>query len=158
MKALTTALLIFIQTAFVGAFSPIPFPADRLELSRVSDHILLVEVSDIATETRKGNGLKTKIYRVSGKVIEVIRGERPKRWSHTASETEVTDMVAAEKALGEGGAELLSFGREFKLEGSQCAANEQYLVIYWSGCAFFVHVPKADTEWRSKIKPREPDK
>jgi hypothetical protein len=155
MKTITTALLFFIQTAFIGAFSPTPFPNDRLEVSRVSDHILLVEVTGIATETKEDSGLKTTIYRVSGKVIEVLRGERPKNWSHTASDSEVTDMDTAKKALGDEGAELLSFGREFKREGSQCAVSERYLAIYWRECAFFVHVPKADTEWRSKIRPRE---
>lgn len=158
MKTITTALLFFIQTAYAVALSEIAFPADRLEVSRVSDHILLVEISGIAIKMEEGNGLRATTYRLIGKVIEVIRGERPKNWSHTAVDREVTDMDAAKRAFGDSIAELISFGREFKREGSQCAASERYVVMYWRGYAFFVHVPKADTEWRSKIRPREPDK
>ena len=158
MKTITTALLLFIQTAFVVAFSEAPFPDNRLEVSPLSDHILLVEVTGIDTKTREDSGLRTKFYTVSGKVIEAIRGDRPKNWSHTASDTEVTDIDAAKKALGDEVTNFISLGREFKREGFQCVAGERYLVIYWRGFAFFVHVPKADTEWRSKIKPREPDK
>ena len=155
MKSITTALLFFIQTILVVAFSPIPFPADRLELSRASDHILLVEVTAIATETKEGDGLRATTYRVSGKVLEVIRGERPKNWSHTAADIEVTDMDATRKALGDDGTDLLPSGREFEREGSQCVAGGRYLVIYWRGHAFFVQVSKADPEWRRKIRPRE---
>lgn len=121
----------------------------------MSDHILLVEVTGIATETKEGDGPRATTYRVSGKVLEVIRGERPKNWSHIVADIKVTDMDAAKKALGDDGTELLLSGREFEREGSQCAAGERYLVIYWRGRAFFIHVPMADPEWRSKIRPRE---
>jgi len=155
MKTITTALLFLIQSAFVGATSAVGFPTDRMEVSRISDHILLVEVTGLATEAEEGGGLRATTYKVSGKVLETLRGEQPKNWSYTTTDIEVTDINIAEKSLGQEFMELLQNGREFKREGSQCAAGERYLVIYWGGCAFFVHVPKADTEWRSKIRPRE---
>ena len=67
-------------------------PANRLALSRVSDHILLVEIKAVERkDPQKSEGLEMSRLVIKAKVIEVVRGDQEKEIEYTENDIKVVD-------------------------------------------------------------------
>ena len=138
------------------AFEPIHVPPDeRLALSRVSDHILVVEVTEVERKPpRKRDGLEFSDLVIRAKVIEVVRGAKKKDLSYEDTDSKVVDKKEFTKGKY-GGTDLFDGPPASEETGSgECKVGERYVMLYLFGKAYFMHIRKGDDSWRRKILER----
>ncbi|MDP4624871.1 MAG: hypothetical protein NWT08_07020 [Akkermansiaceae bacterium] len=135
---------------FAKSFSSLS-DEDYLIMTVFCPTLFVIQVEEVRENpTGVADGMESFDVTVTGKVVEVIRGERTKKaFVHVAHEDRIVDEAEAAKVLGE------QFARNFEDSkahlASDCQVGQHYLVILYSGIVYFYHAPKNDDSWRKGI-------
>jgi len=129
-------------------------PSDKLGLSKVSDHILLVEIKAVERKAaRKADGgLEASELVIKAKVIEVVRGGKEKEIEYTDLDFKVVDWKEFERSKYANTGMFRGPVASDETGSAECKVGERYVMVYAMGKAFFEHVSKGDESWRRKIK------
>jgi len=129
-----------------------------MALSRISDHIVLVEITAVERKPpQKIEGLECSSLVIKAKVIEVVRGDdkKEKEIEYTDDDIKVVDRKAFDRSKN-GKTDMFDGPPRSAETGSgECKVGERYVMLDALGKTYFVRVSKDDESWRGKIKKFE---
>jgi len=133
-------------------------PTDPLGLSKVSDHILLVEIKAVERKppSKGDGGLEMSELIIRAKVIEVVRGDKEKEIEYSDYDVKVVDPKEFERSKYAKTGMFRGPPASEETGSAVCKVGERYVVVYALHKAYFVHVSKGDESWRGKIKKIAP--
>ncbi len=149
-------LAIMLLPALVFGFSEITIaPQDRIRLSALSNHILVIDANRVEWKPAKEEGgIEFRELLISGKVVEVLRGKsKDKVFTYTCDDFKVTDEHAYKRSNGGilSPDFLHSSLKSEKTGAAEVKVGVRYLAIYFHDAVFFVEVTADDDSWRGKI-------
>lgn len=155
MKILSYIAMVLLPALAFGFTEITIAPKDRIRLSALSDHILLIDASRVEWKpaTVEG-GMEFHELVISGTVVEVLRGKsRGKDFTYTCKDFRVADEDAYKKANGGSSSPdmLHSAPTSQKTGAAEVKVGLRYLAIYFHESVFFVQVTADDKTWRGKI-------
>lgn len=124
---------------------------DYLKMTMFCPTFFVIEVKEIKEESGGiEDGAEIFKVTVTGKVVEVIRGEHnEKEFINISPEIRIVNVAEAMKVHGRlfveaciGTAEPLA---------SRCKAGHRYLVIFYDDMTYYYKAPKDDENWRKGI-------
>ncbi len=124
-------------------------------LTAYSKNLVLIEITKVSKEAPVvKDGIEIRKFSFSGKVIETIRGEGPKKeYSYTGFTLRFVDMEAAKKAVGDVRQMEALFYRSKSLCGAEnCEVGERYLAVQSKLGEHFALISKNDKTWREQIR------
>jgi hypothetical protein len=149
--------LLYLATiaTCLGSADPIHVPPEgRLGLSKVSDHILLVEIKAVERKAPKkaDGGLEMSELVIRAKVIEVVRGDKEQEIEYTDYDVKVVDSKEFERSKHANTGMFRGPPASEETGSGECKVGERYVMVYALHKAYFVHVSQGDESWRGKIK------
>jgi len=129
-------------------------PEERLEISKLSEVILLVKVENVVREPpTRDEAVEMQNFSVRGKIVEVIRGApRKLEFVHEGIHFRIIDrkqMRRKHEELQKAGV----FEDPSQGEGLQCEKGKHYVVLYCEGQPYFREADINDQGWRKLIVP-----
>ena len=160
MKTIVIGLCWMLLAPEVDAFSAVGMPKDRTRISAFSKKIVVMDVTAVDRLPMKvEGGIRTSGLRITGKVVEVVRGEEPaKNITHVCHDVHVVDRDAYVKANGAEPSDVL-YGSIGSADTGASTVNvgSRYLAIFWHDWIFYVEVRPDDQTWRERILPHDVD-
>jgi hypothetical protein len=151
----TLLYLATIAACLGGQVDPIYGPpTDPLGLSKVSVHILLVEIKSVERKppSKTDGGLEMSELIIRAKVIEVVRGDKEKEIEYSDYDVKVVDSKEFERSKYAKTGMFRGPPASEETGSGKCKVGERYVMVYALAKAYFVHVSKGDESWRGKIK------
>ena len=155
-KALHFILFVPLFASLVSLTAVMIQPEERIKMSAMSDHILLVEIAKVTIgEEEVADGIGYRKVAVKGKILETVRGvAKDKQFHGTARLIRVIDGNAYQAVHGGVALDGIHAAAKQRKGIEDCKPGGRCLVILSPFGELYVEV-KDGNDWKSKILKRK---